>query len=144
MKSLLTFLFSLILTISAFCQIQHPDKFFPEKLGDHFYPHHLIIDYFEQIAANSDKVQLVEYGRTNQNRPLVLAYISTAENIANLETIRTNNLKRTGLVEGSASVDDKAIVWLSFAVHGNEASSPNAAVKTLYELTNNILMIILV
>ena len=136
MKSLLTFLFSLILIISAFCQIQNPDKFFPEKLGDHFYPHHLIIDYFEQIAANSDKVQLVEYGRTNQNRPLVLAYISTAENIANLETIRTNNLKRTGLVEGRASADDKVIVWLSFAVHGNEASSPNAAVKTLYELTN--------
>ena len=136
MKSLLTLLISLALTISAFCQIQNPDDFFPEKLGDHFYPHHLIVDYFEHVATNSDKVKLVEYGRTNQNRPLVLAFISTPENIANLESIRTNNLKRTGLAEGSVTADDKAIVWLSFAVHGNEASSPNAAVKTLYELTS--------
>ena len=69
-------------------QIQSPNEFFPEKLGEHFYPHHLIIDYFEHIDANSDKVQLVEYGRTNQNRPLVLAYISSEENMVNLETIR--------------------------------------------------------
>jgi len=136
MKSLLTLLFSLVLSFSVFCQIQNPDNFFPEKLGDHFYPHHLIVDYFEHVAANSENVQLVEYGRTNQNRPLVLAYISSTENMANLETIRTNNLKRTGLMNGSATEDDKAIVWLSFAVHGNEASSPNAAVKTLYELTS--------
>lgn len=136
MKSLFTLLFSAILSIAAFSQIQHPDNFFPEKLGDHFYPHHLIIDYFEHVAANSDQVQLVEYGRTNQNRPLVLAYVSSPENIKNLENIRINNLKRTGLLAGDATADDKAIVWLSFAVHGNEASSPSAAVKTLHELTS--------
>lgn len=84
MKSLFTLLFSAILSIAAFSQIQHPDNFFPEKLGDHFYPHHLIIDYFEHVAANSDQVQLVEYGRTNQNRPLVLAYVSSPKNIKKL------------------------------------------------------------
>lgn len=136
MKSFFTLLFSIVLAISAFCQIQHPDNFFPEKLGEHFFPHHLIVDYFQHVADNSDQVELIEYGRTNQNRPLVLAYVSSAKNIKNLEAIRTNNLKRTGLVEGDVVSDNKAIVWLSFAVHGNEASSPNAAVKTLHELTS--------
>ncbi|MEM1119235.1 MAG: M14 family zinc carboxypeptidase [Bacteroidota bacterium] len=134
MKSLSTLFFTILCTLSIFAQIQHPDDFFPEKLGEHFYPHHLIVDYFQHIADNSDQVQLVEYGRTNQNRPLILAYISSAENIKNLEAIRTNNLKRTGLIEGEATADNKAIVWLSFAVHGNEASCPIAAVKTIYEL----------
>jgi len=136
MKSFFSLVLSLLFTVSAFSQIQSPDDFFQEKLGSHFYPHHLIVDYFEHVAANSAQVKFVEYGRTNQNRPLVLAFIASEKNIANLETIRTNNLKRTGLIEGKADEDNQAIVWLSFAVHGNEASSPNAAVKTLYELTN--------
>ena len=136
MKSFLTLVLYLVFTICAFSQIQSPDDFFQEKLGSHFYPHHLIVDYFEHVAANSPQVKFVEYGRTNQNRPLVLAFVSSAKNITNLEAIRTNNLKRTGLIEGKADEDNQAIVWLSFAVHGNEASSPNAAVKTLYELTN--------
>ncbi|MEM6316585.1 MAG: M14 family zinc carboxypeptidase [Bacteroidota bacterium] len=137
MKSTLTVLFSFVLGTILLGQIQSPDNFFSEKLGEHFYPHHLIIDYFEHIAEKSDQVELVEYGRTNQNRPLVLAYISSEENIANLEAIRTNNLKRTGLVEGKATDDNTAIIWLNFAVHGNEASCPNAAVKTIYDLVGN-------
>ena len=136
MKSFLPLVLSLVFTVCAFSQIQSPDDFFKEKLGSHFYPHYLIVDYFEHVAANSPQVKFVEYGRTNQNRPLVLAFVSAEKNIANLEAIRTNNLKRTGLIAGEVEADNQAIVWLSFAVHGNEASSPNAAVKTLYELTN--------
>ena len=136
MKSFLTLVLSLVFTIVAFSQIQSPDDFFQEKLGSHFYPHHLIVDYFEHVATNSAQVKFVEYGRTNQNRPLVLVFVSSEKNIANLDAIRKNNLKRTGLIEGKATEDNQAIIWLSFAVHGNEASSPNAAVKTLYELTN--------
>ncbi len=139
MKSVASLVFFIVISFSIFGQknIQSPDEFFPEKLGEQFYPHHLIIDYFEQVAANSDLVQLVEYGRTNQNRPLVLAYVSSKANMDNLEAIRSNHLMRAGLVNGTANEDAKAIVWLSFGVHGNESSSPNAAVKTIYELTNS-------
>ena len=139
MKSFAPFIFSLVISLTLFGQkkIQSPDEFFPEKLGEHFYPHHLIVDYFEHIAANSDLVQLIEYGRTNQNRPLILAYISSKANMTNLEAIRNNHLKRTGLIDGTADADAKAIVWLSFGVHGNESSSPNAAVKTIYELVQS-------
>ena len=31
---------------------------------------------------------------------------------------------------------DTAIVWLSYNVHGNESSSTEAAMKTLYKLVN--------
>jgi hypothetical protein len=136
MKSFFTVAFLIFISTLSFGQnkIETPSDFFKEELGSQFYPHHLIIDYFEHVAANSSKVKLVEYGRTNQNRPLVLAFISSEKNMNNLENIRINNLKRTSLVEGSATKDPIAIVWLSFAVHGNEASSPNVAVKTIYDL----------
>ncbi|MCB9270301.1 MAG: hypothetical protein H6561_12180 [Lewinellaceae bacterium] len=37
--------------------------------GDKFTPHHMVVDYFQYVAANSDRVQLMEYGRTNEERP---------------------------------------------------------------------------
>ena len=119
-------------------KIVAPDDFFMEPMGSHFYPHHRIVDYFEATAAASPNVQLIEYGRTNELRPLVLAFISSEDNIKNLEAIRLSNLKRAGQYTGDIStIGDKAIVWLSYGVHGNEASSQNAAVKTMYELLNS-------
>ena len=81
MKSFLTTFLFLMITLCAFSQksLTSPDDFFQEKMGEHFYPHHLIVDYFEEAAASSEQVKLVEYGRTNQKRPLVLAFISSKE-----------------------------------------------------------------
>ena len=38
------------------------------------------------------------------------------------------------MLEGSPTATDVAIVWLSYNVHGNEASSTEAAMLTLYKL----------
>lgn len=133
--SLALFLFSIIFSYGQTQKLVAPNDFFTEPMGSHFYPHHLVVDYFETIAETSPNVELIKYGRTNEQRPLVLAFVSSEENIRNLEAIRLSNLKRTGLYKGDVeAIADKAIVWLSYGVHGNEASSPNAAVQTLYEL----------
>ena len=90
-----------------------------------------MVDYYKYLAENaSDQVKLVEYGKTNERRPLILAYVSTAENIVDLESIRTEHLKNT-TGEGSPT---KAIVWLSYNVHGNESVSTEASMQTIYEL----------
>ncbi|MCB0650646.1 MAG: zinc carboxypeptidase [Saprospiraceae bacterium] len=131
----LTFLclFGFVLPLSA--QLQSPDEFLPHKLGERFTPHHLLVDYVEYVAANSNKVKLVKYGKTNEDRPLILAIISSEENMANLENIRLNNLRKTGLLEGTTDASlDRAIVWLSYSVHGNEAGGSESSMAVLYEL----------
>jgi hypothetical protein len=40
------------------------------------------------------------------------------------------------MTDGSSSADKKAIVWLSYNVHGNEANSTEASMQTLYELSD--------
>lgn len=65
---------------------------------------------------------------------MLLAFISSQNNIDKLDEIRQNNLKITGLQEGTANTDTPVIVWLSYGVHGNETSSTEAAMKTAYEL----------
>jgi len=124
----------------AFAQgkIKSPTEFLPTKWTKHFTPHHLQVDYFRHVADNSKQVVLQEYGRSYQKRPLVYAVVSAPKNMARIEEIRKNNLKRTGLLEGGANgKDEMAIVWLSFGVHGNEAGASESSIQTIYELTNS-------
>ncbi|MFT7055216.1 MAG: hypothetical protein ACJAR3_000843 [Roseivirga sp.] len=114
--------------------LKSPDEFLGYPLGTRFTPNYKVVGYYEYIAAQMGNVKLQEYGQTNELRPLVIAYLSSQENINNWEQIRTDNLKRTGLMEGEPSGKKIGIVWLSYNVHGNEANSTETAMKTLYEL----------
>ena len=124
-------------SLLAQSKLQSPDTFLPHKLGEHFTPHYMVVDYFQHVADNSDLVQLYKYGESNQKRPLYLAFISSKKNLENLEEIRKNNLRLTGLEQGSiTSTSAIAIVWLSHGVHGNEAGASESSMQSLYELVN--------
>ncbi len=132
----LVLLLSLICTINSRAQteVQSPSDFLGYELGSQWTPHYKVLDYFQHVADRSSMVEAEQYGSTNEGRELLLAYVSDEQNMSRLEAIRTNNLKRTGLMEGTPGSDSTAIVWLSYNVHGNETSSSEAAMKTIYEL----------
>lgn len=116
-------------------QIKSPSDFLGYTLGTEFSRHHQVVDYFKMVAAQMpNQVKLEQYGETNERRPLYTAIISSEENIKNLESIRTNHLKNTESTDGNSSSENIAIVWLSYNVHGNEASSTEASMKTVYTL----------
>ncbi|WP_373395960.1 M14 family zinc carboxypeptidase [Algoriphagus halophilus] len=134
-KHLLLSLFVFSITICSWAQIQTPEQFLGYKPGDRFTPHHRMVDYFEHVAANNPNVKLIQYGETNEKRPLIIAILSSPENMANLEQIRTDNLKRAGLMEGTPSTAIP-INWMSFNVHGNESVGMEAAISSFYTLAN--------
>ncbi|UYQ91085.1 M14 family metallopeptidase [Chitinophaga horti] len=111
-----------------------PKEFLGYPLGSRFTPHYRVVEYFKQVAATSSQVKLEQYGQTYEGRPLLLAAVASPENAGRLEQIRTNNLQLAGIENGSGSVDQPGVVWLSYNVHGNEAVSTEAAMQTLYEL----------
>ena len=123
----------LFLSINLFAQIQSPSQFLGYEIGTQFSRHSDVVRYFKYVADNSTMVKYDSYGKTNERRELTYAIISSSQNIANIETIRTDNLKNIGLINGSAQ-PTTAIVWLSYNVHGNEASSTEASMLTLYML----------
>ncbi len=130
-------LLTLFILGNAFSQsIQSPSEFLGYELGDRFTRHHQVVDYFKYVSNTVATVKMEKYGETNEHRPLYVSYISSKENIANLEKIRKDNLSQTGIIKGGNG-NTKAIVWLSYNVHGNEASSTEAAMLTLYELITN-------
>jgi Zinc carboxypeptidase len=133
-----------MLLVSALClgtvaQLKSPEQFLGYKLGERYSPHFKVVSYFQHVAQQSpDMVRLEQYGETNEGRPLLLAYIASKENFANLEKIRLNNLRLANAAADKAAPVEEApaIVWLSYNVHGNETSSSEAAMLTLYELVN--------
>ncbi len=136
-RILFAFLFNVIVGIS-FGQIKSPDEFLGYKIGTKYTPHWKIVNYFNHAASVMNKViKLEQYGATNEGRPLLLSFISSEENMAKLDAIRINNLRLANLAGDKAAPTEEgapAIVWLSYNVHGNETSSSEAAMMTLYAL----------
>ena len=120
-------------TFSLAQQLQSPQQFLGYELGTRFTRHADVIRYFEHVAEASPLLQFEEYGKTYEHRPLTYAILTSGTNHQNLETIRKNHIGQTQR-DSDTPVSDKAIVWLSYNVHGNEASSTEAAMNTVYRL----------
>ena len=106
----------ILLAMVSTAQVQSPDQFLGYKLGSRYTPHYKIVNYFNQVAKQSpDMVKLEQYGETNEGRPLLLAYIASKENLANLENIRNNNLRLANMSLDKTAADENApaIIWLS-------------------------------
>jgi len=138
-KALFSFIALLFLLVSN-AQLKSPEEFLGYKVGTRYTPHFKIVNYFNHVAANaSAMVKLQQYGETNEGRPLLLTFISSADNMKNLEQIRMNNLRLANLSKDKMAAMEEnapAIVWLSYNVHGNETSSSEASMLTIYELVN--------
>ena len=129
----------LFINTQVFSQnIQSPSEYLGYEIGTQFSRHSQVIDYFDYVSNElPGNVKMEKYGETYERRPLYLAYISSKENIKNIDLIRKNNLSNAGVIkkEINSSINkDIAIVWLSYNVHGNESSSTEASMKTLYLL----------
>ena len=136
-KLLFALLFVFCTRVSFAQQIQSPSDFLGYKLGTQFTSHARVVDYFRYVANASKNVRLLQYGTTNEGRPLLVVFIGSDENINRLEDIRHYNLSLTG--QGDDHVELKnapVIVWLSYNVHGNEPSSSEASMQALFDLAD--------
>ena len=126
----------LAMVSSTQAQVQSPSEFLP-SYGKQITYYHKVEDYFKQLTEKSTFIKQQKYGVTPEQRGLNVFFISTPENLANLEQIRNNNLAAIGLSKnGNQMIGDKLIVWLSFNVHGNEFAGTESAMTVAYELVN--------
>ena len=127
------FTFYLISVISIAQSLKSPSEFLGYEIGTEFSRHNQVVDYFEYVTEKmNENVILKYYGETYERRPLVYAILSSKKNINEIEKIRLANLEV--LKEKPSKLNDKAIVWLSYSVHGNESSSTEASMQTLFNL----------
>ncbi len=99
-----------------------------------------IKQYFEDIAAASDRVELVDAGPTTAGNRLIAAIVSAPGNIARLEAIRTANL-RLADPRSTSEADARAhasrypvVVAIGASIHASEIGATQAVNELLHTL----------
>jgi hypothetical protein len=120
--------------------ITKPDTILGFEVGTRVASPLQITNSLMKWADESNRLQIVEYARSHEDRPLFAVYISTPENLANLESIESNIL----LLSDSRKINDRqakeiidslpAVAWMSYSIHGNETSGADAALASIYHL----------
>ncbi len=100
------------------------------EVGQWHARHDQVIQYMRNLAAQSERVSIIEMGTTWEQRPQILVVITSKENQDKLQEI-INSRK---LTESNDSTNQQLVVWLGYSVHGNEASGTNASMITAYHL----------
>lgn len=126
---------ALLFSLTIYAQLESPSQFLP-NYGTHVSYYHQLENYFSHLTSNSEYILHNQYGETAQERSLNVYFISTPGNLKELENIRQTNLYNTGMGSQPATSNEKAIIWLSFNVHGNEMGAAESAMQVAYELVN--------
>ncbi len=102
-----------------------------------------ITNYFAKLDAASDKVKVQEIGKTTLGKPLIVAFISSADNIKNLEKYKQINQKLADsrTIKGDAELHNllengKTIVSISCSIHSTEIVAAQMSMNLAYELTS--------
>ncbi len=110
--------------------ILSPEDFFGFPFGRWHLNHEQVYHYSQYLAGASDRIELLRTGRSYEEKPMYLLFISSPENIGKLETIRSAHLEDISGNNHDSSLP--AIVWQGFGVHGNEPSATHAAVMAAW------------
>jgi hypothetical protein len=115
-------------------KITTPEEFLGWQPGEWHISHDKLTSYFQLLASQSDRMQITEYARSYENRPLIYLTISNVENMNNIEEIRKDHVNLTVAAEsGKLNISEMPIVlYQGYSVHGNESSGANAAVLLAY------------
>ncbi|MCO7227068.1 M14 family zinc carboxypeptidase [Pleionea sp. CnH1-48] len=88
----------------------------------------------------SDRIKAFEYARSHEGRPLHYLLISSPENLAKADEIKTQLAKLSNpkqMTESEAKSIIKqlpGVAWMSYSIHGNESSGADAALAAIYHL----------
>lgn len=118
-------------------EIPTPESVIGHVIGAKHTRSHLVVEFFRAVASAGERVVVGHHGTTYEGRRLVHAIVTSPANHTRLEALRQDNLR---LSDAPDDVTDKMIgdmpvfIHLGYGVHGNEASSSEAAMLVLYHL----------
>ena len=118
-----------------------PNDYLRKPIGQ--WPLHYgeLVDYLMLLDSASHRVMVESHGQTYEGRKLYNVFVSSEENIANLEALR---LTMNRLAEPSENATPRevdsltrslpAVAWMGYSIHGDELSGVDAATQLVYQL----------
>ncbi|RLD67314.1 MAG: hypothetical protein DRI98_12730, partial [Bacteroidetes bacterium] len=128
-------LFSLLGMMAQNGSFTKPADFFGFEPGSdrNLFSYEQLIEYFQKLDAESDRIYLEEIGSSPEGRPMYIAFISSAENITRLEELKKINRElalnpNLGKNELQTMIrDGKAFVLATLSMHASEVAPAQAA-----------------
>jgi hypothetical protein len=122
--------------------ITSPKEQFGHNIGDDYWlaNYDQFQEYWNKLAKESDRMKLVEIGKSAEGRPQLMAIISSPENMKKLDKYKDIS-RRLAMAEGltddqarGLARDGKAIVWIDGGLHATEVLGAAQLMETVYQL----------
>ncbi len=135
--------FCFLFANSSFAQnIPTPKEHFGFSIGDNYQLANYTQTeaYFRKLAAASDRVKLVEIGKTEEGRTQLMLIVSSPGNLKKLDRYKEISQKLAhaeGLTDEQAlalAAEGKSIVWIDGGLHATEVVGAHQLIQTAYEL----------
>ena len=122
--------------------IPTPESVLGHRVGADFYlaTYEQSLEYFQRLDAATDRLQLIEIGRTSEGRPWYIALISSADNLANIDRYREIAIRLANpndLTDETAlelADEGKAIVHIDGGLHASEVAHAQHTIQLAYDL----------
>ncbi len=98
-----------------------------------------LLDYWNKVVKESDRMKLEDIGKTAEGRPIVMAIITSPANFKNLaryKEISQRLARAEGLTDDQAhalAAEGRAVVWIDGGLHANEVVNAQALFTETYD-----------
>jgi len=124
--------------------VASPRDAFGSAIGDDYFlaSYSQLESYWKALDQESDRVSLVDIGRTEEGRTQWMAVVSAPENLARLDRYRDIAARLAhadGLTPEAARAlaqEGKAVVWIDGGLHANEVLGAQQLIELVYQLAS--------
>ena len=122
-------------------QIPSPEQFFGHQMGAdrQLARWDKLVEYYDMIGERSDRVQVWHMGPSTLGNPFLSIFVSSPENLANLDEIkRMNAILQDPRGHSEAEVDNaiensKVVFVQSYGLHSTEVAASQSAAEIMYD-----------
>jgi hypothetical protein len=141
-------LLTLLMVLTAFAEtaqrVTTPKEQFGFNLGDDYQltNYTQLVDYWKKLAGESDRMKLVDIGKTAEGRTQYMAIVTSPENLKRLDHYKDVS-RRLALAEEisednarALAREGKAVVWIDGGLHASEVECAQALTEMLYQMVS--------
>ena len=121
-----------------------PKQHFGFNIGDDYQlaTYTQFVEYWKKLDKDSDRMQVVEIGKTAEGRPQLMSIITAPENFKKLDRYKEIARKLAladGVSEAQARAlarEGKSVVWIDGGLHATEVLGAHQLIETVYRLVS--------
>ncbi len=130
--------------LPAQSRITTPKEAFGANFGDDYFlaNYTQISGYWRTLEQQSDRLKLVEIGKTAEGRPHLMAIVTSPENhrnLARLKEISSKLAHAEGLTDDQARAlakEGRTVVWIDGGLHATETLGAQQLGETVYQMVS--------